>query len=368
MYNKKSNIKYVYCSKIPHQKLTNMIPVNKEVHTMKTKAIISAALCAVLLTACGASSDKAMNSAAGYDYSYDTASEEYYDEKYYSIQSTSSTALADGSEGESSTLSAEQIKKEMLVYTCNMTVDVLEFDDAVANFKESLDGYGGFVESENYTDGGSGGRWYYADMEKWRTYSATVRVPSADYEEFCNNAAALGDLRSRNSSVENVSSEYYDLSTTLEIYEAKEERYIALLATITEDEYAVSVERELTDLQVEIAKIKTRMNDIRTDVAYSFVNITINEVREYTAEPVKTDTFGQRLANTLSETGSGFLVFLEDLLFFIIAVFPYLILIGMIVFIVIFVIKKSKKKKASKASASAEPAAAEPVDNEENKQ
>ena len=329
---------------------------------MKTKAIISASLCALLLTACGSSmsTDKAANMASDYGYSYETSaarSEEYYDYDE-SLESSGDAALADGSDGENSTLSAEQIKKEMLVYTCNMTVDVLGFDDAVAKFKESLDSYGGFVESENFNDGGSDSRWYYDDIEKWRTYSATVRVPSADYEEFCNNAAELGDLRSRNSDVQNVSSEYYDLSTTLEIYEAKEERYIALLATITEDEYAVSVERELTDLQVEIAKIKSRMNDIKTDVAYSFVNITINEVKEYTAEPVKTDTFGQRLANTLSETGSGFLVFLEDLLFFIIAVFPYLILIGIIAFVVIFIIKKTKKRKALKASANIEPAPA----------
>lgn len=337
---------------------------------MKTK-VIAAALCAVLLTACG-SSNKA-DTVASVDYgrssyetsaenSYSTAADSYdYEE---SLESPGSSALADGSDGENSTLSAEQIKKEMLVYTCNMTVDVLEFDDAVANFKASLDSYGGFVENESYNDGGSDSRWYYDDIEKWRTYSATVRVPSADYEEFCNKAAELGDLRSRNADVQNVSSEYYDLSTTLEIYEAKEERYISLLASITEDAYAVSVERELTDLQVEIAKIKSRMNDIKTDVAYSYVNITLNEVREYTAEPVKTDTFGQRLANTLSDTGSGFLVFLEDLLFFIIAVFPYLILIGIVAFIVIFIIKKTKKRKTQKASAEPKPEESDDVKDE----
>lgn len=319
--------------------------INKEDNTMKTRAIISAALCALILTACGsANSDKSMSMAAeNYTYETSAADEEYYNYDS-SLESTGDTALAEGSE-DNSTLSADKIKKEMLVYTCNMTVDVLEYDNAVAKFKESLDSYGGFVENENYTDGGSGGRWYYADMEKWRTYTATVRVPSADYENFCNNAASLGDLRSKDSSVQNLSSEYYDLATTLEIYEAKEERYIALLASITDDAYAVSVERELTDLQVDIAKIKTRMNDIKTDVAYSFVNITINEVKEYTAEPVKTDTFGQRLSNTLSETGKGFVNFLEGLLFLIIAMFPYLVLIGIIVFVVIFIVKKTKKRK-----------------------
>lgn len=340
---------------------------------MKTKAIISIALCALMMTACGSSSsDKsftALTADNGVMQNSAEAAEDYYYEEDYDavVESTSSTAMTNGNE-DTNTLSADKIKKEMLVYTCNMTVDVLEFDDAVAKFKESLDSYGGFVENENFTDGGSDGRWYYADREKWRTYSATVRVPSADYENFCNNAASLGDLRSRDSSVQNVSSEYYDLSTTLEIYEAKEERYIALLAGITEDAYAVSVERELTDLQVEIAKIKTRMNDIKTDVAYSFVNIKINEVREYTAEPIKTDTFMQRLMNTLSDTGSGFLVFLEDLLFLIIAMFPYLVLIGIIVFIVIAIVKKSKKKKTLKSEKKAdEPAAAEPVKEEEHK-
>ncbi|MGN0552616.1 MAG: DUF4349 domain-containing protein [Oscillospiraceae bacterium] len=321
---------------------------------MKTKAIISAALCALILTACGSSMNDKSAASIAYDngasyesYSYDEYS--YSDEEYVEVneEAASSNVLSDGSEADS-TLSADKIKTEMLVYTCNMTVDVLNFDEAIGKFKESLESYGGFVETENYSDGGSDSRWYYEDADKWQSYSATVRVPSADYENFCAAAAELGDLRSKNASVENVSSEYYDLSTTLEIYEAKEERYIALLADITSDEYAVAVERELTDLQVDIAKIKTRMNEIRTDVAYSFVNIRINEVKEYTAEPVQTDTFGQRLMNTLSETGEGFLDFLEWALFALIAMFPYLILIGIIVLIVIAIRKNIKKKKALK--------------------
>ncbi|MBQ5334204.1 MAG: DUF4349 domain-containing protein, partial [Oscillospiraceae bacterium] len=235
---------------------------------------------------------------------------------------------------------------EMLVYTCNMTVDVLNFDESIEQFKESLDSFGGFVETENYSDGGGSNRWYNENEEKWQSYSATVRVPSSEYDAFCKAASELGDLRSKNASVENVSSEYYDLSTTLEIYEAKEQRYIELLADITNDEYAVTVEKELTELQIQIAKIKTRMNQIRTDVAYSFVNISINEVKEYKAEPVKTDTFGERLKNTISETASDFRIFLEGLLFLIISLFPYLVLIGIIVFIIISIRRKIKKKKA----------------------
>ena len=339
---------------------------------MKKISITAFLLSAALLTGCGSSSNYASDTASisqnskGYS-SYDSASEAYYDSDYsYSDEVENADASSNGS-GDEDGLTADRIKKEMLVYSCDMSVDVLDFDTAVSKFKESLDSYGGFVENENYNDGGSGSRWYSEDDEKWQTYSATVRVPSADYDAFCAAAAELGDLRSKNASVQNVSSEYYDLSTTLEIYEAKEERYIALLADITDDEYAVSVEKELTELQIEIAKIKTRMNDISTDVAYSFVNISINEVKQYTPEPVQKDTFGQRLKNTISSTASNFIKFLEVLLFVIIALLPYIILIGIIVFVIILIRKSIKKKRAAK-NISAAPENVPAQNNTENKQ
>ncbi|MGN0692258.1 MAG: DUF4349 domain-containing protein [Oscillospiraceae bacterium] len=318
---------------------------------MKRQLLIPILLCSLMLTGCGSGekSSEAYIANGAYDNSYDSYDSDYsYETSYDTAAAEESPASAENENSDAVT--ADTIKKEMLVYTCNMTVDVLNFNEAVDSFKESLDNYGGFVESESYSDGGSDSRYYYADEEKWQTYYATVRIPSADYDEFCDYAASLGDLRSKNASVENVSSEYYDLNTTLEIYEAKEQRYIDMLADITDDEYAISVEKELTELQVQIARIKTRMNEIRTDVAYSYVYISINEVREYTPEPVKKDTFFQRLSNTLSDAASGFLSFLEGLLFVLIYLFPYLILIGIIIAIIAAIRKKSKARRAEKAA------------------
>ena len=161
-------------------------------------------------------------------------------------------------------------------------------------------------------------------------------------------------MRKKNASVDNLTTEYSDLKTTLSIYEAKEDRYLEMLKEIKDQNKAISVEEELTNIQIEIARIKTRMNNIENDVAYSYVDLTLNEVREYTDKPVvkKTDTFGQRLSNTLSSTWSTFLSFLEDALFVIIRILPYLLLIGIITFIIVKIVKlivkaseKSKKKR-----------------------
>ena len=110
------------------------------------------------------------------------------------------------------------------------------------------------------------------------------------------------------------------------------------------------------------------MNRIETDVAYSYVNISINEVKQYREEPVKNDTFIQRLGNTVSDTVSDFLDFLEELLFVIIHLLPYLILIGIIVVIVLAARKKIRAKKALKNQAeitSNKPAEAEQSENEQ---
>lgn len=323
---------------------------------MKKKFLYAALLCTALLSGCSAKSDEA-NFSNDVGYRGDTNG------GYYAAVTTAAAAeasydydLSDTEEPKSSspdsesTISAETIQKEMLVYSCYMTVDTLEFDASLNTFKNTLDVYGGFVETENFSDGGSGGRWYSENEQKWQSYSATVRIPSKNYDAFCNSAGELGDLRSKTSSVENLSQEYSDLSTTLEIYEAKEQRYIALLAEITEDEYAVEIERELTEIQIKIANIKTRMNQISTDVAYSYVYFTLNEVKEYVSEPIKTDTFLDRLGYTLSDAGETFLEFLEGLLFFLIYAVPYLILIGIVVFAVIFIVKKFRKRKSKKCT------------------
>lgn len=340
----------------------------KNFKNFRTKALAVFLVCTALLTSCGASSKNDMQmtsteSAAGNfkgvandeayseDYYYESDNVDGFYENGYAEESESvngDTVYAEEADTKKNDVSGSNIDREMLVYSCTMNVDVLDFENASEQFKTKLNQYQGFIESENLSDGGSTGRWYNEDEQKWHTYTATVRVPSRVYEDFCTAVAELGDLRNKNASVENVSQEYHDLSTTLDIYEKKEDRYLEMLANAKDEVNAVAIEDKLTSIQVEIAKLKTRMNQIKTDVAYSYVYVTISEVKEYQAEPVHKDTFGQRLGNTLKDAGSGFLNFLEGLLFLIIYMFPYLLLLGLAVFVFVKIVKAVKKVRKNR--------------------
>ncbi|HBB72536.1 MAG TPA: hypothetical protein DCZ71_08025 [Ruminococcus sp.] len=334
-------------------------PSTKEELSMKKSLLISAISCAVLLTSCG-SPDNA-SKAAEPAITGDSPAVEYKDD--YENYDSENNAMADEAPAEAGDNSAPDNKElkqsragaidtQMLVYSCDMSIDVLEFDDSVSDLHKYINMHKGFLESENYSDGGSSGKWQYADDQKWKSLTAVIRVPSSEYEEFCNDLAGIGDLRRKNANVENLSTEYSDLKTTLSIYEAKEQRYLDILAEIKDQSEALSVENELTDIQIEIAKLKTRMNDIENDVAYSHIYLTMNEVREYQQTPteVQTDTFGQRLGNTVNKTWNGFLSFMEGLLFVLISILPYALVAGIVVLIIMGIRKKlhprvEKKKK-----------------------
>ncbi|MBQ6211393.1 MAG: DUF4349 domain-containing protein [Ruminococcus sp.] len=317
------------------------------------KILISAAFAAtVALTSCGDS--MSTNSAADAYNKNEPAYEMQADNAAYNSDSSAAESY-DAEESSDSSAASEDLEqnilkvvnKQMLVYSCDMNIDVLEFDESVDKFHDLIDKYKGFIESERYSDGGNSSKWQYSEDEKWKTLNAVIRVPSADYDNFCKEAEEIGDMRMKNASVQNLTTEYSDLTTTLKIYEAKEQRYLKLLAEIEDESRALSMERELTDIQVQIANIKTRMNSIENDVAYSYINLSLNEVREYQEVKVREpeDTFGQRFKITVKKTTNGFLNFLEGLLFVIISMLPYLILIGIAVFAIVKIRKSLTNKK-----------------------
>lgn len=235
------------------------------------------------------------------------------------------------------------LSEEMLVYSCNMEIDVMDFQKAVSEFKSTLKEYNGFVESENYTDNGSRSHYLNNDKTLMHTYSATVRVPSSKYDSFVSGLDSIGTLRFKTAKAENISQEYSDAKTTLEIYEAKRDRYIKMLSTITDDEHAISIEKELTNIEIEIKKLKTNMNKMNNDVAYSYVNIELNEVTEYTTS-YSEKTFLQKLQETAKRSWEYFLYVCQTILFMFIFFLPYIAIIAIIV-LIIFKITKNKKKK-----------------------
>ena len=285
-----------------------------------------------------------------------------YEKDYKAANGGSNIILPDDSQGKDV---AEARLDEKLVYTCNMTLETIVYEDTITALRSLIKQYDGIIQQENYSD--SAPDWYYTNYRKTNgtlTAYIVVRIPSAHYREFLAGIEGQGKVVSSDQSVENITRRYSETQTTISSLETQEKRLLEMMETAETIDEMLAIEDRLTDVQNELQILRNRLSEMDTDVAYSTVNLTIREVIEYTPEvdPVKTLTFGDRLKNTLEESWDTFTDFLEGLLFFVIRATPILLVIGAIslgiMFIIIGSVKSSKKraeKKAAKKAAAAQP-------------
>lgn len=326
-----------------------------------TTMLLTTVLTVSLLTGCGASSlsydassaDTAMATADSYDYSAGIA------KNSYATEAAAEDAVyneADYESGSTQTqdLDSMTLLEEKLVYYCDLEIETLDYAGTLASVKEAIQQYGGIIQSEEETD--SSYDWYYEDYRKtsgtMRNY-IEVRVPSANYESFISALDGVGKITSKSTSIENISQQYYDTTTQIEALQIQEKNLLEMLEKCETIEDMITVQDRLTTVQSDLNRLQTSKQYMDVDVAYSYVNINIEEVMEYhyDEEPIKTNTFVDRLTNTIKSTGRGFLRFLETLLFVVIRLIPYLIIVAVICFLFRKKIKRWREdRKREKAA------------------
>ena len=324
----------------------------------------------ILFTGCGTSVSKAIDvdvsEKAAYEAAYDVGTAEFDGESSYAANMSDTDAESDDAEPRldeavetveaveavetagtdvEANDSDEDKNDEKLVYTCDMRMQTLTYDETLANIRKEISKVDGIIESENETDSGSD--WYYDGYSKSRgekTIYLTVRVPSKNYKGFLKSLEGEGKIMSKNSYVENITRRYHDTEAVIRNLEMQEERLQAMMEQAQTIEDMITIEKRLTEVQTELDQNRTYLSSMDTDVAFSTVNLTIEEVVRYSSDPPKTLTFADRLYNTLSDSWHNFLFFLETVLFAVILIAPIAVTILIVVFIVIGINKAWRKK------------------------
>lgn len=254
------------------------------------------------------------------------------------------SAETKGEEGAS--LQEEKDKNKKLVYEGSVAIDAIEFETAVRAFKETVQEYGGFLENEQSY--GAGGK--YTEESSYgkadpRSFRATARIPSDNYQDFMEQTEGLGKVTESNSRVTNMTRQYGTLKAELEIYEAEYERYLKMFDEVSEDNAMLAIQEKLTELSLDIARTKSEMSVIDTDASYSIVNISISEVAVYEE---RSASFPQRLGDVLAKSWRNMLKFFESILFFLILHWYKLLLLFLIIWLIVKFVKKQQAKSELK--------------------
>ena len=304
---------------------------------MKKLTLISVLLTlCILFSACGATamSDSVANVEKGYNGGY-----------LYSESETADMVVLDNGAGYGTTTSGSTaqavIQEEKLVYTSNVTLEAEDFETASDTLHGTVKSLGGIIVSENA---------YNLSDVGYRSLNMTVRIPQENYDTFLSGLSSAYNVASIRNSVDNLTEYYYDNENRLKSYRVQEERLFTMLEKAETVEEMLKIEERLCDVQYQIESLTNTQNTIDNDVKYATFYITLDEVTKYTTPAPK--TFGDRLGETVTNSGETFVDFLEGLLFVLIYMAPYLVIVAVVLVIVLVCVKRAKKKKARAAEVS----------------
>ena len=263
-----------------------------------------------------------------------------YSEDYSDTQEESQAASS--TEGDKREPEIGDTDNQKLVYTCDMTIETLEYQETMKSIKDSISKYNGITEKETQTDDDT--YWYDEGRKRTGTMRSylVIRIPAASYNAFLEELEGSGKIVSKDLSVDNITKHYTEVKTTIKSLQIQEKRLLDMMEKAKTVEDMITVESRLTEVQDQLAQYKNALSSMDTDVKYSTVNLTISEVVQYEE---KQDTFSERLHSTLKRSGELFLDFFESALFTVILLAPTLLVIILVVIIIVMVIRKIRKNK-----------------------
>ena len=270
---------------------------------MKRKMIAILLLCTLLLCGCGgAAKSVEMQSAPA---EAPAAADMAYMEEAVEMEASATEYKAAGgiANSESGHSVQGEMQAEKIIYSANARIETVDYEASVQGVYDMVERFGGFVQSASI----SGSDYYSAarGRQSLRYASFTVRIPSESFDTMTSSLSELGNVPYCNTYSENVSAQYYDVQSRLTAYKTQETRLLEMLEIAETVEDLLAIQQQLTEVQYEIDSLQSTLTNYDRRISYSTIDIEVQEVEEYTEEPVVKLTYWQKM-------GRGFVRSLED--------------------------------------------------------
>jgi len=320
---------------------------------MKTKhtRIIAALLLALMLclAACGGSGKSAGSASSVAMYAAPQAAAPAYDEAedYGPGEIAYKTADSIAAGGGAETPRIETDRK--IVYTGSMDLQTKEFDEALAAITDLVNGAGGYISSQEVTGRSLTYRGNYYE----RRANLTVRVPAAKFEDLMTGVAGICNVTDRSVWTDDISERYYDAEAHLTTLRLQEERLLEILSKAEKLEDVITLEQALSDVRYEIESLTAQLRRMNDRVDYSTLNLSLQEVVEYSEIETKPVTFGEKAAEAARRSARSIRGFFEDLILWIIEDLPlallWIVLIAAALWVIVRVLRLIFRKSGATA-------------------
>lgn len=307
---------------------------------MKKMTAILVTLCmlAALLAGCGGASKSTQAFDAAAAAPAEAANGAYYDMESAKLEDGGLTGDTD------STVLPEGRK---WIITVNMSAETEDLDALMEALNGKISGLGGYVEDQDSYNGSM------YSSRRYRSASLTVRIPAQRVDEFTEEMSGIANVVSTNLSREDITLSYVATESRVKALQTEEARLLELMEQAETMADLLEIESRLTDVRYELENRASQLRLYDNQVDYATIYLSIDEVQEYT--PVEEPTVWERISGGFVSSVKGVGNGLLDLLVWVLAKSPYLVILGGVTVGVVVLVKKRKARKAEKKAAKQNP-------------
>lgn len=322
--------------------------MSKTGNFVKILSIVTALLIlSITFVSCGASNDMVKSEAIYDSFNSITASGSAMDMGYdleleYKPTSDTYYSKVEEDPGEIITESPESnpLEGRKIIKTVNTVSETKEFDSVLFQIEAEVTALGGYIQSSNV---------YGKSYENYsnRRASYTIRIPAEKLDGFMSTVGDLMNVTSKTEKVDDITDTYTDIEARLTTLKVEETRLLELLAKAEKLADVITLEERISNVRYEIESYEARIRNYDTLIAFSTVNMEISEVIDYTPEPIKDPTFGERISKAFGDSWKEFAENCKDFSVGFVYSLPTLLVLAVIAVIIIVIvvvaIKKTKK-------------------------
>ncbi|HBD85976.1 MAG TPA: hypothetical protein DC001_00950 [Clostridiales bacterium] len=231
---------------------------------------------------------------------------------------------------------------DKIIYSAYAEIETRDFDASVAGVYSLITRYGGFLETSSVT-----GNDYYASRSS-RSASFVIRIPSQHFEALTGSLTELGNVPYSSTSAQNITARYNDTQSRLDAYEIEYDRLLSMLEQAKTVEEMLAIEQRLSDVRYSIQSLSDTISGWDSLISYSTVELRLDEVVEYTEEPLETGNYWEEVGAAFSATLKGLGRFFKNLLKAVIAVSPILVVLAAAAAVVLLALRPFRRGRKGK--------------------
>lgn len=300
-------------------------------------------LLVLLLGGCGASKNKnhytsdsasesqgskAVEPEANYDQGFDNAGE------------------VDAVEEEEADGSDEALTQPKIIQRAYMDIETVTFDEAINEINQQINAVGGYIERSEI----SGRRISRSGQIENRFANYTLRIPERNFSAFLDDMGNLGSVVRRSGDTENITAKYFDTESRITTLKIEEERLLEILKKSDKIEDIIELEKRLSEIRYNIESLTTTLRKWDNLVDYCTLELNLDEVQEPKEISYKPITFLDRVQGAFTSSIHALVQFIQDTVLAIIMLLPFILIFGIIGFIVYKIVRRITRKKKEKSS------------------